>query len=119
MALKKIDLPEEIVNEALELLERARDTGKIKKGTNEVTKAVERGIAKLVIIGGDVDPPEIVAHLPMLCQEKGIAYVFTQTKKQVGEAAGLEVEAAAAAIVDPGAVKTEVQALAQRIKEFF
>ena len=117
MALKKIDLPEEIVNEAIALLERARDTGKIKKGTNEVTKAVERGTAQLVLIGGDVDPPEIVAHLPMLCQEKGIPYVFTETRKQVGEAAGLEVEAAAAAIVDAGAVKTEIQALGQRIKE--
>ncbi len=119
MALKKLELPEEIVNEALGLLERARDTGKIKKGTNEVTKAVERGTAQLVVIGGDVDPPEIVAHLPMLCQEKGIAYVFAPTRKQVGEAAGLEVEAAAAAIVDAGGAKSEVQSLAQRIKEFF
>ena len=117
MALKKIELPAEIVSEAVSLLERARDISKIKKGTNEVTKAVERGTAKLVFIGEDVNPPEIVAHLPYLCDEKNIPYVFVDSTKTIGEAAGLEVGAAAAAIVDGTGIQEELNELAKKIKE--
>jgi large subunit ribosomal protein L7Ae len=59
----KTEAPEELQNKALEALEVARDTGKIKKGSNEATKAIERGIAALVVIGADVEPEEIVMHL--------------------------------------------------------
>jgi len=59
----KFEVPAELENKALEALELARDTGKIKKGTNEVTKSIERGVAKLVLIGEDVQPEEIVAHI--------------------------------------------------------
>lgn len=68
----KFDIPDEIENKSLEALESARDTGKIKKGTNEVTKAIERGIVQLVLISIDVQPEEILAHIPPLCDEKGI-----------------------------------------------
>jgi large subunit ribosomal protein L7Ae len=61
--LANFDVPEELVNRALEALELARDTGKIKKGTNEATKAIERGNAKLVLIAEDIEPAEIVAHI--------------------------------------------------------
>lgn len=57
--LAKFDVPEELTNKALEALELARDTGKIKKGTNEATKAIERGNAKLVLIAEDIEPAEI------------------------------------------------------------
>ena len=75
MSYVKFEASKELMDKALEALETAKDTGKIKKGTNEVTKAVERGNAKLVLIGGDVNPPEIVMHLPMICEEKGITLI--------------------------------------------
>ena len=59
----KTEAPEELQNKALEALEVARDTGKIKKGSNEATKAIERSAALLVLIGADVEPAEIVMHL--------------------------------------------------------
>ena len=68
----KFEVPEELQNKALEALEIARDTGKIKKGANEATKAIERSHAAMVLIGGDVDPEEIVMHLAPLCEEKKI-----------------------------------------------
>ena len=51
------------------LIELARKTGKIEKGTNEVTKAIEKGNAKLVAVAKDANPPEVVMHIPMLCEE--------------------------------------------------
>jgi large subunit ribosomal protein L7Ae len=80
----------------------ARDTGKIGRGTNETTKAVERGVAVLVYIAEDVEPPEVVAHLPILCDERQIPFIFVPSKYRLGESAGLDVGSAAVCIVDPG-----------------
>jgi len=74
----------------------------IRRGVNEVTKAVDRGKAKLVVIAMDVDPEEIVMHLPPLCEEKGVPYTYVPSKVELGKAAGLQVQAASVAIVDAG-----------------
>ena len=68
------DVPKDLQQSALEALAVARDTGSIKKGTNETTKAIERGNAKLVFIAEDVHPEEIEMHLPELSIEKGIPF---------------------------------------------
>ena len=111
----KFEVPEEIQNKALEALEIARDTGKVKKGSNETTKAVERNIAQLVLIGSDVVPQEIVMHLPPLCDEKRIPYVYISKQNEIGSASGLEVGSAAAAIVKAGKAKDLVDEIAKQI----
>ncbi|MDP2766783.1 MAG: 50S ribosomal protein L7Ae [Candidatus Methanoperedens sp.] len=112
----KFEVPTELSNKALEALEMARDTGKIKKGTNEVTKAIERGIAKLVIIGEDINPPEIVMHLPALCEEKNTPYIYVKKQVELGAACGLSVGSGAAAIVEPGKGKELVEEVAQKVQ---
>jgi large subunit ribosomal protein L7Ae len=114
---QKFDVPEELAKKALEALRIARETGKIRKGTNETTKAVERGQAKLVLIALDVDPPEIVMHLPGLCEEKGVPYIYVPSKQELGKAAGIEVAAASAAIIDPGKAKDLVAEIAKAVEE--
>ncbi len=113
----KFEVPEDLANKVLEAVKKARESGKIKKGTNETTKAVERGQAKLVIIAEDVQPEEIVAHLPILCEEKKIPYVYVPSKKALGEACGLQVAAASAAILDPGEAKDMVDEIIKRVEE--
>jgi large subunit ribosomal protein L7Ae len=98
----KFETPRELVDAAYEALRQAKQTGKIRKGTNETTKAIERGISKLTIIAEDVDPPEVVAHLPILCEERNIPYVFVSSKAQIGSALGMDVGAAAACIIEAG-----------------
>ena len=98
----KFDVPENLVSPIYEALRVASETGKVKKGTNEATKAIERGVSKLIIIAEDVEPPEVVAHLPILCEERGTAYVFVPSKQELGKALGIEVTSAAAAILDSG-----------------
>lgn len=111
----KFDVPEEIQNKALEALEVSRDTGKIKKGANEATKVVERGTAQLVLIGTDVEPEEVVMHLPPLCEEKGIPYIYITKQSDVGAASGLSVGSAAAAIVKAGKAKELVEEIVSQI----
>lgn len=110
---------EEIVEEALKILEEVLkiEGGKLKRGTNETTKAVERGTAKLVFIARDVDPPEIVAHLPLLCEEKNIPYIFVESKERIGEASGIDVPAAAVSIVEAGQLGSSIKSLAEKIEE--
>ncbi len=90
------------VEAALEAIEVARSTGKIKKGANEVTKALERGTAKLVVVAKDTQPAEIVMHLPILAKEKGIPCVEVGSKEELGTAAGIPVPTAAVAVIAEG-----------------
>ena len=114
----RFEVPPDIAEKAYEALRKARETGgKIKKGTNETTKAIERGLAKLVLIAEDVDPPEVVAHLPLLCEEKKVPYLYVPSKKRLGEAAGIEVNAASACIIDPGGAKDLVEELIKAYNE--
>src|SRR6266436_6308183 len=98
----RFQVPKEASDKAYQLLQVAKDTGKIRKGTNESTKAIERGSAKLVVIAEDVEPPQIVAHLPILCDERKIAYLFVPSKLELGKSAGLDVGSAAISVVVPG-----------------
>ena len=80
----KFETPEDLVNPIYEAVRVSAENGKVKRGTNETTKAVERGTSKLVVIAKDVDPPELVAHLPILCEEQNSAYVFVPNKQLMG-----------------------------------
>ena len=98
----KVDTPADLVSPILEALRVAAQTGKVRKGTNEATKAIERGISKLIVIAEDVEPPEVVAHLPLICEEQNTAYAFVPSKQELRKALGIEVTSAAAAILDAG-----------------
>lgn len=86
-------------------IEQARKNGKIEKGTNEVTKAIERGTAKLVVYAKDVNPKEIVQHLSILCKEKGIECAEVDSKQKLGIASGLNVSCSSVAVIDFGEKK--------------
>lgn len=113
----KFDTPEELAKQAEEALETAQATGKVAKGTNEVTKFIERGSAALVVIAEDVDPAEIVSHIPVLADEKEIPYIYLPTKEQVGVAAGLTVGTASACIVDAGEAEAAVSDIVVKVAE--
>ena len=72
----KYETPKDLVNAIYEAVRLAKQSGIVRKGTNETTKAIERGISKLVIIAEDVEPPEVVAHLPILCDERTFKICF-------------------------------------------
>ena len=93
----------------VQAIELAKSTGKIKIGTNEATKAAERGVAKLVIIADDVNPKEVVMHLPPLCDEKKITCVNISSKEALGRAAGIKVGTAAIAIIEEGDSKKTIE----------
>jgi large subunit ribosomal protein L7Ae len=98
----KMEVSKDLVNAVYEAVRVAKQSGKVRKGTNETTKAIERGISKLVVIAEDVEPPEVVAHLPILCEERNAPFIFVPSKQQLGMSLGIDVGSAAATIIDAG-----------------
>lgn len=111
----RFEVPKEIQDKTFEIIEGARDTGAVRKGTNEVTKLIERGQAKLVVMAGDITPPEVLAHLPLLCEEKGIPYTYVSSKQELGTAAGLEVPTASVAVLDAGRAAQTLTEVAEQV----
>lgn len=105
----KFETPKDIVNAVYEAVRLSKQSGKVRKGTNETTKAIERGSSRLVVIAEDVEPPEVVAHLPILCEERNTAYLFVPSKQQLGASLGIDVGSAAAAILDAGEAQHMVE----------
>lgn len=101
----------ENTDKILEAIELARNTGKIKKGSNEVTKSLERGSAKLVVTAQDVQPKEVIMHIPMIAKEKNILCLEVPSKDDLGAAAGLGVPTTAVAITEEGEAKKVIAQL--------
>ena len=93
------------------IVEKARKTGKIDKGTNEVTKAIERGTAKLVVAAKDVEPKEITQHLAILCREKGIKYGEVDSKQKLGISVGIPVSCSSVAVIESGDAEQDIKNL--------
>ncbi len=108
----RFETPSDIADKVLQLVQVASETGKIRIGTNEVTKSSERAEAKLVVMAEDVDPVEILAHVPMLCEEKRIPYLYVPKKQRLGQSAGLSKSAASVAVVEAGDAKALLEELA-------
>ena len=98
----KFETPKDLVSAVYEAVRLAKQSGKVIKGTNETTKSIERGTSRLTVIAEDVEPPEVVAHLPILCEERNTAYIFVPSKQQLGASLGIDVGSAAATILDAG-----------------
>jgi len=113
----KFEVPKETQDKVYEVVETARASGKVKKGTNEVTKVIEKGTAKLVVIATDTQPPEVIMHLPGLSDDKKIPFVYVDSRKELGAAAGLEVPTASIAVIDAGEAKKTLQDLADQIND--
>jgi large subunit ribosomal protein L7Ae len=113
----KFSVPKELSNKVLQALEAAKNSGKVRRGINETTKAIEKSQAQLVIIAEDIEPEEIAMHLPVLCDEKKIPYVYVPSKQELGRASGIDVQSAAIAIVDAGEAKDALNDIVKSIMQ--
>lgn len=112
----RFEQPKEITDKVFQLADMVRESGKMRKGTNEVTKLVERGDAQMVIMAEDVSPEEILAHMPILCDEKNVPYAYVASKAELGKAAGMEKPTASVAIIDLGKGKPMLDEIVAAVK---
>ena len=109
--------PKDIQEQVYELVKAiGKDgRGKIKKGANEVTKAAERGIASMIVMAENVNPGELLAHVPMICKEKGIPFIYVEDQGYLADSAGMTAgtRTAAVAVLD---VDKEAQDIFNEVK---
>ena len=111
------EAPKELIDKIYEAIEVAKATGKIRKGTNEATKLIEKGQAKFVAIAKDVNPPEITMHIPLLAEEKGVPCMQVPSKEELGAAAGIDVPTGSVVIVQEGEAKQVIKELTEAMKK--
>jgi len=97
----RFETPSDVADKIYEMMQ-ANTGGRIKRGSNEVTKAAERGTAQFIILAEDVNPPELLAHIPLICEEKGIPYGYVPSQEYLAQEAGLGkgVKAASIAVME-------------------
>jgi len=76
----------DLTNSILELVQQACQYKQLKKGANEATKTLNRGVSEFIVLTSDTEPLEILLHLPLLCEEKNVPYVFVPSKAALGRA---------------------------------
>ena len=100
------ETPKDIQEQVYELVKAiGKDgRGKIKKGDNEVTKAAERGVATMIVMAENVNPSELLAHVPMICKEKGIPFIYVEDQGYLADSAGMTAgtRTAAVAVLEVG-----------------
>jgi len=111
-----IEAQKELVDKVYEIIEVAKTTGKIKKGTNETTKVIEKGDAKFVAVAKDVSPPEITMHIPIIAEEKNVPCFQIPSKEELGAAAGVDVPTGSVAVVQEGEAKNLIKELLSKAK---
>ncbi|KCV68368.1 ribonucleoprotein-associated protein [Fonticula alba] len=73
----------------LDLVQQATHYMQLKKGANESTKTLNRGTSEFIVLAADAEPLEILLHLPLLCEDKNVPYVFVASKQALGRACGV------------------------------
>lgn len=66
----------QLTNVIMDIVQQAANYKQLKKGANEATKTLNRGISEFVVMAADTEPIEILLHLPLLAEDKNVPYVF-------------------------------------------
>ncbi len=111
----KFEVSSDVVSKTYEALQMAKQSGTVRKGANEVTKSIERGLASLVVIAGDVEPEEVVIHIPTLCEQKQIPYSYVPSKQELGKAIGMNVPCTAVAVENAGSAANAIKEIAAKV----
>uniref|UniRef100_A0A7E4UT64 Ribonucloprotein n=1 Tax=Panagrellus redivivus TaxID=6233 RepID=A0A7E4UT64_PANRE len=99
----------------LDLVQQALNYHQLRRGANEATKTLNRGLSELIIMAADAEPLEIILHLPLLCEDKNVPYVFVKSKAALGRACGVTRPVIAVSITS--SESSQLKGQVQKIKE--
>lgn len=107
-----------LTTKILNLVQQAMNYKQLRKGANEVTKTLNRGIAEFIVMAADTEPIEILLHLPLLCEDKNVPYVFVRSKQALGRACGVSrsVIACSITVSEGSQLKPHIQNIQQAIE---
>lgn len=98
----------------LDMVHQAGHYKQLRKGANEATKTLNRGIAEFIVMAADTEPLEVILHLPLLCEDKNVPYVFVPSKAALGKACGVSRPVTAVSVTSNEASELKNQIIALR-----
>ncbi|KAI9488869.1 ribonucleoprotein-associated protein [Zychaea mexicana] len=108
-----------LTNTILDLIQQASHYKQLKKGANEATKTLNRGISEFIVMAADTEPLEILLHLPLLCEDKNVPYVFVPSKTALGRACGVSRSVIATSVTtnEGSDLKPQIQSIKNQIEK--
>lgn len=108
-----------LTQKILELIQQALNYQQLRKGANEATKTLNRGISEFIVMAADAEPLEIILHLPLLCEDKNVPYVFVRSKQALGRACGVSRPVVACSVVskEGSQIKQQIGTIQQSIEK--
>lgn len=108
-----------LTQKILELVQQALNYQQLRKGANEATKTLNRGISEFIVMAADAEPLEIILHLPLLCEDKNVPYVFVRSKQALGRACGVSRPVVACSVVskEGSQIKQQIGTIQQSIEK--
>mmetsp|Transcript_6277 Transcript_6277/g.8206 ORF Transcript_6277/g.8206 Transcript_6277/m.8206 type:complete len:133 (-) Transcript_6277:323-721(-) len=102
-----------------DLVQQSSNYKQLKKGANEATKTLNRGISEFIVMAADTEPLEILLHLPLLCEDKNVPYVFVPSKIALGRACGVSRPVIACSITtnEASQLKEQIQRIKDQIEQ--
>ena len=85
----------------LKLVKKGMKEKLVRRGVKETVKAVRKGNAGVVIIAADISPIDVLSHLPILCEDKGVPYIYVRSRAEVGEACKTKRPTSCVMVVKP------------------
>uniref|UniRef100_H2ZIW4 NHP2-like protein 1 n=1 Tax=Ciona savignyi TaxID=51511 RepID=H2ZIW4_CIOSA len=109
----------ELTKTILDLIQQAANYKQLRKGANEATKTLNRGLSEMIVLSADAEPLEILLHLPLLCEDKNVPYVFVRSKQALGRACGVSrpVISASITISEGSQLKPQIDSLRTRVEK--
>ncbi|KAJ2998180.1 hypothetical protein NUW58_g29 [Xylaria curta] len=107
-----------LAQEILDLIQQASHHRLLKKGANECCKALSRGVSEIIILAGDCQPLSILLHLPLLCEDKNVPYVYVPSKVALGRACNVSRSVIAASITtnEASELQNQIRALKDKVE---
>ncbi|VWU51391.1 splicing factor, putative [Hepatocystis sp. ex Piliocolobus tephrosceles] len=109
----------ELTNQILDVIQRATVYRQLRKGANETVKTLHKGISEIVVLAADAKPLEIIAHIPLVCEDKNTPYVYVRSKMALGRACGISRSVIATSIItkDGSPLETQITELKDLIEQ--
>lgn len=111
--------PPPLATSILDLISQAANYRQLKKGANEATKTLNRGTSEIIVLAADTEPLEILLHLPLVCEDKNVPYVFVKSRTALGRACGLSRSVVACSITskEGSQLNSQIQDLKDQVEQ--
>jgi len=75
-----------LTKKCLKLVKKASKVKGLRRGVKEVVKAIRKGEKGVLLLAGNISPIDVISHLPVLCEDSEIPYVYVPSKEELGSA---------------------------------